>query len=67
MIKVVDGQMQIFGMNVPKVLVIGLVVAVVQYLTGDHQGAVNTTLIALGIQKGGDSISSAITALLNKK
>ena len=56
--KVVNGQLQVFGMDVPKALVIASLVAIAQIYSGDVQGAVNTILIGLGIQKGGDSLSS---------
>jgi len=58
------GNMKFFGMDVPKVLVIGAIVAAGQCSVGDVAGAVNTVLIALGIQKGGDTIGAIANALL---
>ena len=58
------GNMKVFGMDVPKVLVIGAIVAAGQFSVGDVAGAVNTVLIVLGIQKGGDAIGTIANALI---
>ena len=60
MIKIVNGDMQVFGMSVPKALVISILLGAVQALQGNAGGAIQTILIGVGIQKGGDSLQSLI-------
>jgi len=53
-------------MDVPKALVLAILASTILFINGDVQGAVNTLLIGIGIQKGGDALGP-LTSLLVKK
>jgi hypothetical protein len=69
-INVVNGDMYILGMSVPKALLGCLVIACIQVAIGDIKGALLTATAGFGIQKAGDSvegIGKAIGSVLSKQ
>jgi hypothetical protein len=62
MIKIVNGEMRIFGMEVPKLAIAGLCTGLGLILQGNTLGGVYAILIGFGGQKLGDTAKAVAAA-----